>query len=699
MIKRISLTLLSLLCILFIIPFFIDVNSYKIPLLALVKEQTGISIRIDGDVKLSLLPMPHLNITDVAVENKTKNSSNDFVQLKKISLSIKWLPLLKKSFHIHDIELTEPTIFIDKYADGTINTTAFTEDSHLKTTAPLPQKVANPETPSTINQTIKLSVAKAKITNGTVRYTDHATQKKTIIKEINIDGDFNSTKGFDLKGRVISADTAATISVKGSVFSKGLPNIIEATLHLDSANTTSHVNGTLTLNATQKEEGIFTSTIASNALKIPFKITLGDQIINFEDGVKFSTNLIANDKKIDVIGFKALIGADLALSGKGTFAFNTKKAYGSIVVSSKGMNATSKFDVDLSKDKPFITATVHIPSFTHTHKNTAKRDKALSHRDQKAIESNDQKTTNGERWSKDLIDLSALKTVNGDFLIAIDKILYDDVKLTQTRLSFKIFDGIATIADLSTKTCEGSLNSTAIINSKTNHMSMKALVKDINIAELPGVKGSPLKGGRLTISTDIASLVSSMHNLVNNLSGIMKINMTDGVIEGFDIKQFVTDLKQTKDIAGITKLKASFDRKADMHFNKIHGDFKIINGIAQTTNFELNSHEGSVISRGSVDLPHWTINTASQIRIHQFNNIPYIMTYTKGTINQPDFSIDMSQLQEFLLKALTNQLVNRAKDNVKSQIKERVQGKAKEKAGSELAKKLGGLLPGLLGKN
>ena len=699
MIKKISLTLLSLLGILFIIPFFIDVNSYKTPLLALVKEQTGISIRIDGNVKLSLLPMPHLNITDVAIENKTKNSPNDFVHLKKISLSIKWLPLLKKSLHIHDIELTEPTIFIYKYVDGSINATAFTEDSHVKTTAPLQQKASATETPPTVNQTIKLSVAKAKITNGAVRYTDHVTQKKMILKEINIDGDFHPTKGFNLKGRAISADTAATISVKGSVFSKGLPNVIEATIHLDSASTTNHVKGTLTLNATQKEDGIFTSTIASNAFKIPFKLTLGDQIINFEDGVKFSTNLITNDKKIDVIAFKALIGADLALSGKGTYAFNTKKAYGSIAASSKGMNATSKFDVDLSKDKPFITATVHIPAFTHTHKNTTKRVKTPPHRDQKVVELNDQKTTSGERWSKDPIDLSALKAVNGDFLIAIDNVIYNDVKLKQTRLSFKILDGVATIADLSTKICEGSLNSTAIIDSKTNRMSMKAFIKDINIAELPGVKGSPLKGGRFTISTDITSILSSMHSVVGNLSGVMKINMTDGVIEGFDIKQFVADLKQTKDIAGITKLKASFDRKADMRFNKIHGDFKITNGVAQTTNFELDSHEGAVISRGSVDLPHWAINITSQISIHQFNKIPPITTYTKGTIDQPDFSIDMSQLQEFLLKALTNQLVDRAKNKVKNQIKERVQEQAKEKVGSELAKKLGGLLPGLLGKN
>ncbi len=692
MIKKISFTLLSLLIVLFIIPFFINVNSYKAPLLALVKEHTGIIVRIDGDIKLSLLPMPHLNITDVAVENKTKKVSNDFVHLKKISLSIKWLPLLKKSLHIHHIELTEPTLFIDKYTDGTINAVAFTEDSSPQTIIPLPQKNAAFAGSPSAHQTIMLNVAKAKIVGGIVHYVDYTTQKKLDVKDINADGYFNAAKGFNLKGRAVSGDNAATISVKGGALLKGLPSIVEATINLDSTNTADHIRGTLSLNTTQKD-GVFSGTIASNTLKIPVKIALGDQLINLEDGVRFSANLIANSQRIDLVAFKALIGDDMALSGKGTFTFNNKNAHASITISSKAMSATGKFDVDLSKDKPFIMGTIHMPALIH--KTT--KDNALSGHPQQTIDaSDDNKALNKERWPKDPIDLSALKKINGDFSILVDTALYNDTKLTQTRLAFKLFNGVATITDLSTKVYGGTLTSSGVINAQTNHMAFKTHINDIRMADIPGVKGSPLKKGALTVSADMTSALSSIYNLINYLSGTIKINITDGAIEGFDIKQFIADLKQAKDIGGLAKLKTSFERKANMHFNHIHGDFKIENGIAQTNNFELDSNEGTVINHGSVDLPHWILEITSQIKIHNFNKAPYIMAHTKGAIDQPHFSIDMNQLQELLAKALANQLIDRSKDKVKSQIKEHVRDQVKKKVGNNLTKKLGRLLPGLL---
>jgi len=86
-----------------IVPGFIDWNNYKGQITARVKSATGRDLVIGGDIKVSILPFPVLEVEDVRLSNLKGAAAKDMVRLKTLKVSIAFGPLLSGNIQVKSI--------------------------------------------------------------------------------------------------------------------------------------------------------------------------------------------------------------------------------------------------------------------------------------------------------------------------------------------------------------------------------------------------------------------------------------------------------------------------------------------------------------------------------------------------------------------------------------------------------------------
>ena len=110
--------LVLLIAVVVIAPFVIDLNDYKDEISAAVKETTGRELAIDGDIDLSLLPVPTIRVNGVRFANLDGAVAPDMVRIGVIEASVAIAPLFGGNIEIGSLTFIEPVIELEVLADG-----------------------------------------------------------------------------------------------------------------------------------------------------------------------------------------------------------------------------------------------------------------------------------------------------------------------------------------------------------------------------------------------------------------------------------------------------------------------------------------------------------------------------------------------------------------------------------------------------
>jgi len=107
--KKPLLIVVVLLVILFAIPVIVllgvDVNPYKEDLAELVKQQTGRSLKIEGNIKKTIVPWFGISIGKLSVGNPEDFGESDFAKIDKFSLKVKFWALFSGRVEIDSVQL------------------------------------------------------------------------------------------------------------------------------------------------------------------------------------------------------------------------------------------------------------------------------------------------------------------------------------------------------------------------------------------------------------------------------------------------------------------------------------------------------------------------------------------------------------------------------------------------------------------
>lgn len=97
----------------------VDPNDYKPELVRLVKEKTGRTLAIGGDIELRFYPKIGAAIQDVTLS--APNSDATFARVSEARVALALLPLLSRQFIVDEITLTGLQADLVKFKDGSTN--------------------------------------------------------------------------------------------------------------------------------------------------------------------------------------------------------------------------------------------------------------------------------------------------------------------------------------------------------------------------------------------------------------------------------------------------------------------------------------------------------------------------------------------------------------------------------------------------
>ncbi len=123
--KKALITIFSLLVVAvaaaLIAPGFLDWNQYKSDITAQVQSATGRRLAIDGDIGLTILPAPALNVSAVRLANAPGARTPDMVTLGSLEVRVALMPLLSGEIQVDSLRIVRPRIFLEVLADGRPN--------------------------------------------------------------------------------------------------------------------------------------------------------------------------------------------------------------------------------------------------------------------------------------------------------------------------------------------------------------------------------------------------------------------------------------------------------------------------------------------------------------------------------------------------------------------------------------------------
>jgi uncharacterized protein involved in outer membrane biogenesis len=182
--------MILLLAAVLIGPSFVDWNKYKPQILEQAKAAGGYDVRIDGDIKLSVLPMPTLKVQSVSVA-APRGSEQNLLTMEEAQVSVNLLPLISGDISINTVRLVKPDVRLETLADGS---NSWMSDK-LITDQKQGASGQDAGAPSDRNDTQGFVLDTLVIEDGRVSYVNRASGASHAAEAINLDIGIDSLNG------------------------------------------------------------------------------------------------------------------------------------------------------------------------------------------------------------------------------------------------------------------------------------------------------------------------------------------------------------------------------------------------------------------------------------------------------------------------------------------------------------------------
>ncbi len=245
------------------------------------------------------------------------------------------------------------------------------------------------------------------------------------------------------------------------------------------------------------------------------------------------------------------------------------------------------------------------------------------------------------QWSTEPLALSALSSVNADIQLQSTSVKYNAITLKDLAASLSLVDGVLTIKDVKSNVFGGTLTVKGLLNSvSTPSIQTNLSFEGGSIATLLSKFSSQGSAtGAVSFNGDFESSGRSVAALVNKLSGTGKFGAA-----GIDVKNAgggsplagLTDLVQA-----IGQLGTGLGGKKTGGLADAGGSFTFTDGVAEISDFGLQSGFGDGTATGSVDLSDWTMNIVGELNLAP-NLLTAVLAQTTGSRQTLSFSIQGS---------------------------------------------------------
>lgn len=554
--------------ILFAAPFFIPVETYKPQISALVKEQTGRELTIDGDISLSLLPRIAVSVSDVRFENASWASSPNMAQMEQLDIVLKLFPLLRGEIALDRFVLVRPEIDLAVNRQGKGN---WVFDTTTPAAAPTPAESSGDGSGAQVSD---IQLGEISLVDGLVRYSDARSGASYEASNINLgvslpsmDDPLAIDGSLDWNGDTI--DLTLAIAAPRALSSGGT-SAIDLDISAPKLAANFAGNGGITPQLT---------LTGATSLDVPSIRALAAW---------------AGQPLTPGGGLEALsLGGDVSVVGD-TYRFSNAK----LVLD--GMTGTGDLTVDAGRTRPKLTGML---ALDRLDANVYLADSGEGSAGGSSAGGTSSGGSGG--WSDEPIDLSGLKAIDADLKLGVGEILFQDMTIGQSALAMALNAGKLTANLTELDLYEGAGTGRLVLDGSG---STPAVGADFN---LTGVSAYPLLKDAIAferlegtgrIGFDVQTAGRSQKAMVNALAGSGSLSFADGAIRGINVAKLMRNVLS----AATTGWQSGGTESTD--FSELSGTFTISNGILSNSDLKLLSPLVRVTGKGKVDMPNQTLN-------------------------------------------------------------------------------------------
>lgn len=634
---------------------FVNPNQFKPLLTEQVKKMTGRDLVINGDISWRFFPTLGLSVGDTEFRNPAGFAEPNLIQFKQADLSVSVLPLLSQHLDIGEMRLDGAHVFIQTLNNGATNLDGLTDNTAVAETT-----TGNTVTHGEKNTHWNVSVAGIKLVNASAEVRNDKTKVVAQLNHINFTLDSFQpqtwTKAtFDVQGNV----NALTFSAQGSTeinlaadyknvrlkalsatmnMTDGKTEIKNAQLGLDQFNLGQWSNMTFSVNGKVPNLNFDTHGTAK------VKLSTDHNVITVQ-GLKVTNDLVGKTLPRPTINLVVDADATYDISQKLTLVSQLSiNADGTQASGSGSYLATAIPDIRFALSSDNINLDSWLPAKTavaNTNNSTTAAGAAAMNAP--VATENNAKTSTAEP------DLSALKNINLAGMIAIKQLTVDHANVTNVKVVTSIKQGVATINRFEANLYGGKVTGSAAIdvNSALPSYRLKNTISNVDLLPLlKAVANNNLLAGKANITTDLRGQGLSEANIRHNITGSIKVNVSDGAVYGVNIPDLLRNAK--------AKFKGQADTGTDTakktDFSALTTTLKLHNGTASTDNFKLASPLVAITGQGNTSLVNESIDlminseiVASGKGLDEIKGIA-VPIHVSGTWQQPKYNLNIKDL-------------------------------------------------------
>ncbi len=254
------------------------------------------------------------------------------------------------------------------------------------------------------------------------------------------------------------------------------------------------------------------------------------------------------------------------------------------------LDAAAQFDtLDLNRLLPPAPAN-HAASGTDKNKDTIAQAAA-----------NGTNATNAANAADSAVDLSPLRSVDGQFSLQAAHLVYRQYRIDAARIAATLRGGALRVSALQGQVWGGNVDASARADAASGRIGIKGAASGIDMQRaLREVAGRDSITGIGRVTFDIESAGRNLAELKSHTQGVLALQLRDGAIKGINLAQRLRQAKAAINLRQDDMQKASAAEQTD--FSELSASFQIADGVAHSSDLDARSPFLRLGGAGDIDI-------------------------------------------------------------------------------------------------
>jgi AsmA protein len=562
---------------------FVDPNDYKDRISAAVKQSTGRSLSLPGELKLSVFPWIKVQTGEAALGNPAGFGDEPFLTLKQASLSVKLLPLLKKQLEVGRIEIDGLDLKLKQDAAGKGNW----EEWSAGADTPAPEGDSKASAGSIDLAGVAIKQSRISFEDMVAEDVNVAIGRIAMGVPVSADIRMLLTTGADAKPLPLEAKfklkldleqqhyQLADLELKGVVQPEGAPEALEWKLAMPAAD--------LDLKAQTLAESTFTALVGAAELKgsIAASKLVDAPALNG----RFELKQLEPRTLMQQFGIAPPVTRDqtalAAFSAQGSYAWQ---------------NSVARLtDLKLRMDESALTGRLAYDTTNGGMDFALNLDKINLDRYQPPPTDPNVKSEPIE------LPVDFLKPLRAKGSFNVGDIRIGGAQLTQLTAVIQVQDAVARFGPLKAQLYGGTYNGNIGLDMRpaVPRLTMDEHMSGFDIAKfLKEYADSERLSGKGSLDVKLAASGRNGDALLKTLTGTIGLNLADGAVESMDIWYAIAEaqsLLKNRQLSAVKNTKRTA-------FDTFKASADVVNGVATTKDLAIGSQMLRITGAGSTNL-------------------------------------------------------------------------------------------------